>query len=476
MRRCATILLALVLRAAGDAADDERKAYDLLFDCRTDDEAPLRGLAPLQNPAGDCKRRCARDARCDAVVVRNGSACEAWGRGGRGGAARRRRGRLRRVRRGPARARTRRSRAIVASRVVASFPSGFAFRFFSALDVAGAVRLFARDGVFPNASPRERLVAWPPGSAALEAVDAGAAAEIALPAGGSMHGPLANAAPAHNRAPAPRRRPACGGRSRTPGDGVLHFAAADAAAPAFPDVGTVVVNGTHPGCMELRRSARCEWDGKLSAARVGDAVALYGRLNSRTAKRWAQVAFAPSPAGPFGAFEPLRLLGWSPCRVRAASVYFVAVSPNPVDGGATALGLFPIFERGDCDLGAAATRDGVTFGPPAHLLDLGCEDAGRVRDYPADGLAARGDVVYFYVHRDMPTDHARAALPRAARLVRHALAMKWLEAFTAAQVAALDAAAAPARRPPAAPAAGVHDDRLPPCEKGDPYRHNYLAG
>ena len=136
MRRCATILLALVLRAAGDAADDERKAYDLLFDCRTDDEAPLRGLAPLQNPAGDCKRRCARDARCDAVVVRNGSACEAWGRGGRGGAARA----------GGAdvcgfafrgavlpEARTRRSRAVVASRVVASFPSGFAFRFFSAI-------------------------------------------------------------------------------------------------------------------------------------------------------------------------------------------------------------------------------------------------------------------------------------------------------------------------------------------------------
>ena len=63
----------------------------------------------------------------------------------------------------------------------------------------------------------------------------------------------------------------------------------------------------------------------------------------------------------------------------------------------------------------------------------------------------------------------------AKRLVRHALAMRWLEAFTAAQVAALDAAA-PARRPPAAPAAGVHDDRLPPCEKGDPYRHHYLAG
>ena len=483
MRRCATILLALVLRAAGDAADDERKAYDLLFDCRSDDEAPLRGLAPLQNPAGDCKRRCARDARCDAVVVRNGSACEAWGRGGRGGAARA----------GGAdvcgfafrgavlpEARTRRSRAVVASRVVASFPSGFAFRFFSALDVAGAVRLFARDGAFPNASPRERLVAWPPGTAALEAVTAENAAEIALPAGGGAHGPLANAAPAHNFAllPLGGALHAYGGRSRTPGDGVLHFTAADAAAPAFPDVGRVVVNGTHPGCMELRRSAtRCEWDGKLSAARVGGSVALYGRLNSRTAKRWAQVAFAPGPAGPFGAFEPLRLLGWSPCRARAASVYFVAVSPNPADGGATALGLFPIFERGDCYLGAAVTRDGVTFGPPAHLLDLGCEDAGRVRDYPADGLAARGDVVYFYVHRDMPTDHAleRRVLPRAARLVRHALAMRWLEAFTAAQVAALDAAA-PARRPPAAPAAGVHDDRLPPCEKGDPYRHHYLAG
>ena len=97
--------------------------------------------------------------------------------------------------------------------------------------------------------------------------------------------------------------------------------------------------------------------------------------------------------------------------------YYAAVSRNPADPR-TLLGLFPVREdpggssrrarRGgrasECYLAIAASCDGVRFGPPQKLVDLGCAgDKGRVRDYPADGLVARGDFVYFYVHRDMAT-------------------------------------------------------------------------
>ena len=68
-----------------------------------------------------------------------------------------------------------------------------------------------------------------------------------------------------------------GGRARSPHTGVMAFAG-DGAVPLAFRYGGVRVNGTHPGCMELRRTPRvCEWDGKLSAAALpAGGVALFG--------------------------------------------------------------------------------------------------------------------------------------------------------------------------------------------------------
>ena len=289
-----------------------------------------------------------------------------------------------------------------------------------------------------------------------------------------------------------------GGRATSGATGVQHFFAPSVRALADGGAarGAVVVRGTHGGCLEGRAAVLvCEWDGKLSAAVApgGGRVALYGRLNTAKQHRWVQVAFAPGPAGPFGAFTPVSILGWGPCDVPFASVYYAAVNAragkeseipnfkgsylgrfplvladswtsdhlsehsleawmlfpeleraatlnlccaaqvnaNPTDDG-TLLGLFPVHRGGRCVLGLAATCDGVHFGALEELLDLGCEIQGRTADSPADGFLVDGETLAVFVHRDMPTeDIVKAGAERLApRLVRHDVALDAVRALT----------------------------------------------
>ncbi|KAH8098799.1 ligase [Aureococcus anophagefferens] len=225
-----------------------------------------------------------------------------------------------------------------------------------------------------------------------------------------------------------------GGRATSGATGVQHFSAPSVRARGRRRARAVVVRGTHGGCLEGRAAVLvCEWDGKLSAAVEprGGRVALYGRLNTAKQHRWVQVAFAPAPAGPFGAFTPVSILGWGPCDVPFASVYYSAVNANPTDD-ATLLGLFPVNRGGRCVLGLAATCDGVHFGALEELLDLGCEIQGRTADYPVDGFLVDGDALAVFVHRDMPTeDIVKAGAERLApRLVRHDVALDAVRALT----------------------------------------------
>lgn len=462
--------------AAGARLSDaavERLAFGRLYDCGGGDL--LNGLtrrAALRLPArsadddaagtgGDalatCQANCSRTRGCAALGL-DGDVCEHWGGDGdrrappppvacvsafRGSVA--------------PESRTVRSRGVIASTVAALFPAGRAYRFFSVLD--GAV-LLARDGRFPNASPGERLVAWPAG-----AFGRGEPVEVAL--GADAAAPV----PAHNFAVISRRGATFlyGGRARSRASGVAVFRAAEGLAFG---AGAPRVNGTHVGCAELRRSVdRCEWDGKLSAAEIpgaGGAVALYGRLNTRTSRRWVQVAVAPHPTAPFGRFEAIRIAGFDGCRLRRASVYFAAVSPHPFDE-TLLVALLPLNEGpGACAISLAASRDGRTFGPPVALVASACEDEGRVRDFPADGWVVGDHAASFFVHRDMPTDALVLGrdMPPSARLVRHDLSRDWLRAFARGQTAAL------ARAPPEIPptTGGVKEDALPACvRKRPPY-------
>ena len=94
-------------------------------------------------------------------------------------------------------------------------------------------------------------------------------------------------------------------------------------------------------------------------------------------------------------------------------------------------GPLPMHEERRCYLALSFSCDAVHWSTPKPLIDLGCSrEAGRVRDYPADGLVVRGDVVYYYVHRDMPTSNfvPQSGHPpgRVRPLVRHALDVNWL--------------------------------------------------
>ena len=95
--RWAALFFGLVLVCiARDATEDERVAYELLFDCGAD-ASPLRGLAPVRTfpaaaptPMFACQRLCARDARCEALSVvgvnTSRASCTFWSRdGGDGG-------------------------------------------------------------------------------------------------------------------------------------------------------------------------------------------------------------------------------------------------------------------------------------------------------------------------------------------------------------------------------------------------------
>lgn len=110
-------------------------------------------------------------------------------------------------------------------------------------------------------------------------------------------------------------------------------------------------------------------------------------------------------------------------------------------------------------------------------MDLGCSnEAGRVRDYPADGLVVRGSRIYYYVHRDMPTSNlvVNRDLPRdGSALVRHTLDAAWLRNTTRAALDDLGGTCAAARdvRAPFRGAVfddrGIHQDRLAPCTPED---------
>ena len=146
----------------------------------------------------------------------------------------------------------------------------------------------------------------------------------------------------------------------------------------------------------------CEWDGKLSAALLGG-VALFGRLNTAHGRRWVQVAVSDSIEGAFSAFEPIRITGWNGCRVRRASIYYMCgTEPRRHQ---SLIGLFPHARRKTVLPRALVLVRRRPLVDSKTARRLGCSnEAGRVHDYPADGFVVRG-VVYYYVHRDMPTSN-----------------------------------------------------------------------
>ena len=170
--------------------------------------------------------------------------------------------------------------------------------------------------------------------------------------------------------------------------------------------------------------------------------------------------------------------------MRRASIYYIVVERNPVDANQL-MGLFPMHEERRCYLALAFSCDAVHWSTPKPLINLGCSrEAGRVRDYPADGLVVRDDVVYYYIHSDMPTSNLvlNQDIPRdGSALVRHALSVNWLRNASRDALVDLGGATrcvdalkditAPFRGAVLDEAKGIHQDRLAPCTREDRLAH-----
>ena len=221
----------------------------------------------------------------------------------------------------------------------------------------------------------------------------------------------------------------------------------------------VVVRGNASGCIERRiafvRSGGCEFDGRLSLAVRSDGTHfLYARANMHPqgGARHVQVTSGPSLAT-LGPFRALRIGRY---RVEQQhNIYFASVKANPADGGQSLVGLFPVAvapppatnrqtdaastdaraPSQDAYLGLAISCDGVHFSPMVRLAASELShDAARTVDHPADGWSVEGDVVHYYLHRDVPGIWAageRGPTPtRRSRLVRRTLALSWLRSLT----------------------------------------------
>ena len=260
-------------------------------------------------------------------------------------------------------------------------------------------------------------------------------------------------------------------------------------------------DNTIRGCIELRRSytrrssnrRHCHFDGRFSLARGGGGEALiFARANTNPAGggRWVTVAKAPGPlvgASAWGAMEPIRFLTiedriypfplnsggfWNEIdrsfhaalsdvavASRRANIYFAAVNPNPYDGGATLVGLFPTAVKvpADAETGARAQEvgatlvsvsvDGVHWAPPVAIVKSFAVN-GETNDHPVDGLVVRGGNVYAFVHTGVPGTLRALCEPRwplpagppPSEIHRIALSARWMKAYTADAVDRLAAA------------------------------------
>ena len=229
--------------------------------------------------------------------------------------------------------------------------------------------------------------------------------------------------------------------------------------------------GAHPGGVDRRprTGTFCEYDGRVSVARVRGQTVAYARANlarNRTVDggfggRFVQAARLAGDA--FGAFAPLRVATYPPpppprhpCGAPFAgdNVYFAAVAENPVDRGRSVLGLFPVARNDhvgdDAFVGLALSCDGVDFSPLRRILNSTPASLGRSSDHPVVGLVARGDTIFLYVHRGVQgvfdDDRDAARLP-PSRVVRYAASADALRAYTARAKASLASCAAASSTP-----------------------------
>ena len=211
-------------------------------------------------------------------------------------------------------------------------------------------------------------------------------------------------------------------------------------APLGAPVPKPILDGRHPGCVEIfrRYSPVCMFDSKMALAHSHRRYHLFVRANlaPNGGSRFVQVAssVADDPYGPYGSFRFLNISGYS--HRGPGNVYMAAVREHPLDERML-LGLFAVNEgrrgsaRGDgvCYIALSHSCDGVHWARFTPLLHT-TGQKGRTLDQPVSGFVRRGPNVHVYIHRDVP--QISPAAPATSRLVRYSFRTSKLRELMAA--------------------------------------------
>ncbi|KAL1503281.1 hypothetical protein AB1Y20_011334 [Prymnesium parvum] len=177
--------------------------------------------------------------------------------------------------------------------------------------------------------------------------------------------------------------------------------------PQWEDM-RLIINGSHPGCVERREPSRmpwltpgaCEFDGRLSLVRHRAAFLLYTRANIfHRGRRFVQVTRSVDTVA-WSPFELIQIDRYEPLN---GDIYFFAAQRNPIHRGSL-LAIFPVAHHLRGCIGISLSLDGVRWSRITPLK--ACELRGeRTVDQPVAGsviLDPQSSTVHFWVHHNVP--------------------------------------------------------------------------
>eukprot|EP00966_Prymnesium_polylepis_P115421 2667979-Prymnesium_polylepis.1 len=206
------------------------------------------------------------------------------------------------------------------------------------------------------------------------------------------------------------------------GSGILVSAASKLGGPWN---GTrVIISGTHPGCVDWRSKTGfrlCEYDGRLSAARLHGRWLLYARANLQECVarggRYVQVASSDD----LKQWSPWRLIHIEGYNASWGDIYFFSVQSNPIEdeGTESLLAIFPLSQPPAACIGIAFSIDGIRWSSVGKLKDCALAPHGRTAEHPvARGIARKGAAIHVYMQTVVPGVYPRL---RGSRLVRYSI-------------------------------------------------------
>ena len=211
----------------------------------------------------------------------------------------------------------------------------------------------------------------------------------------------------------------------------------------------LIINGSHPGCMERRDPKSsphlahligggvCEYDGRLSLVHFNGSLLLFTRANPMShGSRHVQMTRSVDDGNSWSPFQQIQIDGHDD----AGDIYFFGVQVNPSHNGSL-VAVFPLVHRLRACICISASADGLRWTRVTPLLS--CELFGeRTIDQPAaPSMVRRGTEVWLYVQEEVPGITIDRTTPKmvwnqmvkhekTSRVVRYAFSCDSLASWT----------------------------------------------